>query len=212
MRRQTRGYSLPLEADIRKRVGVAAHRTEFWLPEERTAKITLALVGLAVRWGTLASEDFLPLLLPAGRRCTLERCEEIERLYGTLFVQVARLTFDLAFDRLRWDESKGRILSVVKASKGQNAVEVAVPTAHTDINAAYEDAIHVLSTKLPKEEKEEDATTMQEDYDRNFRTNVLLTWVLSNALLVAVIPCVPCFTFAPTLIPALCDRLWRLAM
>ncbi|KAH8980075.1 hypothetical protein EDB92DRAFT_1976390 [Lactarius akahatsu] len=71
------------------------------------------------------------------------------------------------------------ILSVVKASKGQNVVEVAVPTADTDINAAYEDAIHVLSTKLPKE-KEEDATTMQEDYDRNFRTNVLLTWVLSN--------------------------------
>ncbi|KAH8981806.1 hypothetical protein EDB92DRAFT_1820108 [Lactarius akahatsu] len=78
--------------------------------------------------------------------------------------------------RPKYDQS---ILSVVKASKGQNVVEVAVPTADTDINAVYEDAIHVLSTKLPKE-KEEDATTMQEDYDRNFRTNVLLTWVLSN--------------------------------
>ncbi|KAH8977732.1 hypothetical protein EDB86DRAFT_3091581 [Lactarius hatsudake] len=81
-----------------------------------------------------------------------------------------------------------------------------------DMNAAYEDTVHVLSTKLPKEEKEEDATTMQEDYDRDFRTNVLLTWVLSNALLVAVIPCVRCFTFAPILIPALCDHLLRLAM
>ncbi|KAH8994312.1 hypothetical protein EDB86DRAFT_2829816 [Lactarius hatsudake] len=49
-----------------------------------------------------------------------------------------------------------------------------------DMNAAYEDTVHVLSTKLPKEEKEEDATTMQEDYDRDFRTNVLLTWVLLN--------------------------------
>ena len=44
-------------------------------------------------------------------------------------------------------------------------------TAETDINAAYEDAIHVLSTKPPKEEKKVDAATAQEDYYRNFRTN-----------------------------------------
>jgi len=78
-------------------------------------------------------------------------------------------------------------LGVVKTNKGENAVEVAVPTAETDINAAYEDAIHVLSTKPPKEEKKVDAATAQEDYYRNFRTNVLMAWVLSNALLVAVI-------------------------
>jgi chitin synthase len=49
-------------------------------------------------------------------------------------------------------------LGVVKANKGKNAVEV-VPTAEKDINAAYEDAIHVLSTKTPKEEKKVDAAT-----------------------------------------------------
>ena len=58
----------------------------------------------------------------------------------------------------------------MKTNKGENAVEVAVPTAETDINAAYEDAIHVLSTKPPKEEKTVDAATAQEDYYRNFRT------------------------------------------
>jgi len=78
-------------------------------------------------------------------------------------------------------------LGVIKASKGENAVEVAVPTAEKDINEAYEDAIHVLSTKPPKEEKTVDTVTAQEDYYRNFRTNVLMAWVLSNALLVAVI-------------------------
>ncbi|KAH9073609.1 hypothetical protein EDB83DRAFT_2516503 [Lactarius deliciosus] len=84
-------------------------------------------------------------------------------------------------------------LGVVKASKGENAVEVAVRTAETDNNAAYEDAIHVLSTKPPKEEKKEDAATKQEDYYRNFKTNVSLAWLLSNenlsqrALLIAVI-------------------------
>jgi chitin synthase len=74
-----------------------------------------------------------------------------------------------------------------------------VPTAETDINAAYEDAIHVLSTKPPKEEQKVDAATAQEDYYRNFRTkcaatlpilaitdnsfvscSVLMAWVLSN--------------------------------
>ena len=55
-----------------------------------------------------------------------------------------------------------------------NAVEVAVPTAETDINAAYEDAIHVLSTKPPKEEKKIDAATQQEDYYRNFRTKCVI--------------------------------------
>src|SRR5216683_2863212 len=61
-------------------------------------------------------------------------------------------------------------LGVVKASKGENAVEVAVPTAETDMNAAYEGAIHVLSTKPTKEEKNMDAATAREDFYRNFRT------------------------------------------
>ena len=61
-------------------------------------------------------------------------------------------------------------LGVVKANKGENAVEVAVPTAETDINSMYEDAIHVLSTKPPKEEKKVDPATEQEDFYRNFRT------------------------------------------
>ena len=73
-------------------------------------------------------------------------------------------------------------LGVVKTSKDSNAVEVVVPTAETDINAAYEDAIHVLSTKPPKEEKKPDPAQEQEDYYRTFRTNALTAWVLSNAL------------------------------
>lgn len=65
-------------------------------------------------------------------------------------------------------------LGVVSVGKGanKNEVEVAVPTAETDINAAYEDAIHVLSTKPPKEEKKVDPATHQEDYYKTFRTNV----------------------------------------
>jgi hypothetical protein len=119
-----------------------------------------------------------------------------------------RITFDdviliLFRSDVSWgtkgDNKVSTDLGVVKASKGDNAVEVAVPTAEKDINAAYEDAIHVLSTKPPKEEKKVDAATEQEDFYRNFRTkcvwafflrmhrfyndstcSVLLAWVLSN--------------------------------
>ena len=65
-------------------------------------------------------------------------------------------------------------LGVVSVGKGPNSneVEVAVPTTETDINAAYEDAIHVLSTKPPKAEQKVDLTTQQEDYYKTFRTNV----------------------------------------
>ena len=52
----------------------------------------------------------------------------------------------------------------------KNEVEVIVPTDEKDINAAYEDAIHVLSTKPPKEESKPDPSTQQEDYYRSFRT------------------------------------------
>lgn len=63
-------------------------------------------------------------------------------------------------------------LGVVAIGKNKNEVEVAVPTAETDINAAYEDAILVLSTKPPKAEQKVDAATKQEDYYKTFRTNV----------------------------------------
>lgn len=76
-------------------------------------------------------------------------------------------------------------LGVVQTGKNKNEVEVAVPTTETDLDAAYEDAIHVLSTKPPKAEPKQDPATQQEDYYRSFRTNVLLAWTLSNVCLAA---------------------------
>jgi chitin synthase len=61
-------------------------------------------------------------------------------------------------------------LGTVATSKNKNEVEVAVPTAETDLNAAYEDAIHVLGTKPPKQESKPDPATEQEDHYRSFRT------------------------------------------
>jgi chitin synthase len=73
-------------------------------------------------------------------------------------------------------------LGVVSAGKAENKnqVEVAFPAAETDINAAYEDAIHVLSSKAPKTESKPDPETEQDNYCKTFRTNVLLVCTLSN--------------------------------
>ncbi|KAG2010491.1 chitin synthase, variant 2 [Coprinopsis cinerea AmutBmut pab1-1] len=61
-------------------------------------------------------------------------------------------------------------LGTVPTSKNKNEVEVELPTSEKDINALYEDAIHVLNTKPPKQEAKVDAGQKQEDYYRNFRT------------------------------------------
>jgi len=61
-------------------------------------------------------------------------------------------------------------LGVVKTSGDKKEVEVDVPTNEKDINALYEDALHVLSTKPPKAESRPDEKTVQEDYYRSFRT------------------------------------------
>jgi len=73
-------------------------------------------------------------------------------------------------------------LGVVSAGKGENKnqIEVVLPMAETDINAAYERAIHLLSSKAPKTESKPDPAMEQEDYYKTFRANVLLAWTLSN--------------------------------
>ncbi|KAF5340785.1 hypothetical protein D9611_007290 [Ephemerocybe angulata] len=85
------------------------------------------------------------------------------------------------------DNKPAATLGTVSTSKNKNEVEVEVPTSEKDINALYDDAIHVLNTKPPKVEQKVDASTQQEDYYRNFRTNVLLSWTLTNGLLAAAI-------------------------
>jgi chitin synthase len=78
-------------------------------------------------------------------------------------------------------------LGVVAAQGKDGTVEAVVPDQQNDIDANYDDALHVLRTKPPKVEATVDAGTQQEDYYRAFRTNVLLAWTLSNALLGAAV-------------------------
>ncbi|KAH9480087.1 Chitin synthase 4 [Psilocybe cubensis] len=85
------------------------------------------------------------------------------------------------------DNTVAKDLGTVATGKKAGEVEADVPTDEKDINALYEDAIHVLNSKPPKVESKPDKGTQQEDYYRSFRTNVLLAWVLTNGLLGAAI-------------------------
>ncbi|KDN52455.1 glycosyltransferase family 2 protein, partial [Tilletiaria anomala UBC 951] len=72
-------------------------------------------------------------------------------------------------------------LGVVGSSGNKNQVDVAIPTEAKDINDAYDDACHVLTTKKPKEIQKIDHETKQKDYYASIRTWVLLIWTLTNA-------------------------------
>ncbi|KAG0196219.1 Chitin synthase, class 1 [Mortierella sp. GBA30] len=73
------------------------------------------------------------------------------------------------------------------AKKTADGVEVSVPTDSHDINNAYDEAVSALSIKTVEVKQHRDAKTKQEDYYREIRTRVLLAWIMSNALLVALI-------------------------
>jgi chitin synthase len=67
-------------------------------------------------------------------------------------------------------------LEQVSSGKGENknTVEVAGPTSQKDLNALYEDAIHVLNTKPPKEEPKVNQSQKEEDYYKSFRTKYVI--------------------------------------
>ncbi|RSH90411.1 Chitin synthase, class 1 [Saitozyma podzolica] len=79
-------------------------------------------------------------------------------------------------------------LGVVKSNAdNKNEVTVDLPVEQTDINEMYRAELQVLATKPPKEVHVVSSDQKQEDYYKNFRTNVLLFWTMSNGLLAAVI-------------------------
>ncbi|KAF9103772.1 Chitin synthase, class 1 [Mortierella sp. AM989] len=84
------------------------------------------------------------------------------------------------------DTSVATDLGVAKKTS-EGGVEVSVPTDTHDINNAYDEAVSSLSIKTVEVKKHRDPKTKQEDYYREIRTRVLLAWIMSNALLVALI-------------------------
>ncbi|KAI8451492.1 hypothetical protein BY996DRAFT_6416347 [Phakopsora pachyrhizi] len=73
-------------------------------------------------------------------------------------------------------------LGVVKAADNGKTgkVDINVPTDEKDINAAYDNACHVLPNKPPPEKEGVDVETKMTDGYQNIRTNVVLAWTLTN--------------------------------
>ena len=75
-------------------------------------------------------------------------------------------------------------------STGQGMAEVSLPTAQADIDTAYEESLAnirerpMLIQGAPSADKQAEKKM---DYYKNIRTNVLLLWSLSNALLAGII-------------------------
>ncbi|KAJ3160813.1 Chitin synthase, class 2 [Geranomyces michiganensis] len=88
------------------------------------------------------------------------------------------------------DNSAASDLGAVTSSKskdGVHTVSVEIPTERTDINASYDKFLAALRQPRPDEKQHRDAKTKQEDSFKNYRTNLLLSWMFSNALVVIVL-------------------------
>lgn len=89
------------------------------------------------------------------------------------------------------DNTVATDLGVVKHKKdsetGEHTVEVELPTEQKDLNEIYEEACLDLSKEFVPEKQHRDAKTKQEDYYRAFRTRLVISWIISNLLLVVII-------------------------
>lgn len=75
----------------------------------------------------------------------------------------------------------------VKNKDGKETVEVEMITELRDIEINYEKFIRNLAEPRPVEHKSRDSKTKMEDYFKNFRTRVVLSWLFSNLLVVVAL-------------------------
>jgi chitin synthase len=72
----------------------------------------------------------------------------------------------------------------VKDANGKEVMEVEIPTAREDVDSLWTASRNALRHKPAEEKEHRDAATKQADHDRNSRTNVVLTWVGTNMLMI----------------------------
>ncbi|KAI9229743.1 MAG: glycosyltransferase family 2 protein [Piptocephalis tieghemiana] len=90
------------------------------------------------------------------------------------------------------DNSVDVDLGVAMATeKGKNGdveeVKLQMPIAEKDLDAVYQEEMSILQTDRASPDRKRDARTKLEDGQKLFRTNLVLTWALSNGLLVAIV-------------------------
>jgi len=72
----------------------------------------------------------------------------------------------------------------VKGEGGKDMMEVEIPTAREDVDQLWAASRNALKVPAPEQKEHRDATTKQADHDRNSRTNVVLTWIGTNMIMI----------------------------
>lgn len=72
----------------------------------------------------------------------------------------------------------------VQGSDGKEMLEVELPTEREDVDSMWAASRTSLRNPPPQEKEHRDAATKQTDHDRNSRTNVVLTWVGTNMVMI----------------------------
>ncbi|RKP12656.1 chitin synthase [Piptocephalis cylindrospora] len=90
------------------------------------------------------------------------------------------------------DNSVSTDLGVAASAKkgekdGDAKVDLTMPTEQKDLNKVYDEEVHVLQTPPAPEVETIDEKTAIEDQQKQFRTNVVLAWILCNGALAAAI-------------------------
>lgn len=109
-------------------------------------------------------------------------------VYAFCNVQDVRISHSFALltrAQVTWgnrpEEAPTQDLGVVKSTGTKDGtVDVSLPTDEKDINAAYDDACHVLSEKAPKSVEKRDPETEMTDSYRSIRTNVRTSFCSRN--------------------------------
>ncbi|CAJ0925374.1 8061_t:CDS:2 [Entrophospora sp. SA101] len=78
----------------------------------------------------------------------------------------------------------GANATIVAGKDGKKLMQVEVPHEREDINANYDSLVKDLRVKVKEVKQRRDAATKKEDYYKLFRTNLVLSWMFSNAFLV----------------------------
>ncbi|CEG78857.1 Putative Chitin synthase 1 [Rhizopus microsporus] len=88
------------------------------------------------------------------------------------------------------DNTIAKDLGIVKVSdekeKGVKTAEVELPADQYDINCQYDAALFALDDR-PSKMEENKSTLTKDDYQRAFRTHLVLAWIACNAILVIFI-------------------------
>ncbi|CAG8457477.1 10701_t:CDS:2 [Paraglomus brasilianum] len=77
-------------------------------------------------------------------------------------------------------------LGTAQAAPGKGTVEIEV-AEEKDLNVLYQEAVDTIKTKVAEEPKHRSASEKQEDYYKNFRTRVVLAWIVTNGALVGIL-------------------------